>query len=74
MSLESLQAKQVIRKNVERKLANIEQKIHDLETRYLDETATTGNVLAGFQNYLKKDTPTIQNSEWYFECSCHVWC
>lgn len=52
--MENMQAKQTARKNVELKLANLEQHIHDLETKYLDETATTGNVLAGFGNYLKK--------------------
>eukprot|EP01052_Picozoa_sp_SAG31_P000411 SAG31_NODE_12_length_38498_cov_21.161671_27_plen_111_part_00 len=60
MSLESVQTKQVTRKNVERKLANMEQKIYDLESRYLEETATTGNVLVGFQNYLKKDNKAAQ--------------
>ena len=51
---ENQQGKEAAKRTLDAQLQRIEQQIHDLEGAYLDETSQTGNVLTGFDNYMKK--------------------
>ena len=51
---ENQSTKQADKARVEAQLQRIEQQIFDLEGAYLDETSAAGNVLTGFDNYMKK--------------------
>ncbi|KAL9113476.1 MAG: hypothetical protein Q9227_002517 [Pyrenula ochraceoflavens] len=49
---ESLAKKKLLDKN----LANIEESIYNLESKYLEETGGAGNIIKGFDNYIKGAT------------------
>jgi chromatin modification-related protein EAF6 len=40
------------KKALDKSLANLESNIFTLESQYLDETATYGNIIKGFEGYL----------------------
>ena len=44
------------KEELEKKLSDVERQIFDLEGSYLEETAQYGNVMRGWEGYLKKDT------------------
>lgn len=46
---ESLQKKRI----VDRNLSSLEESIYKLETAYLEETGAIGNIIKGFENYVK---------------------
>ncbi|EJT45682.1 hypothetical protein A1Q2_00888 [Trichosporon asahii var. asahii CBS 8904] len=52
-ALHEIEAAQRRKRALEMSLANIEAQIAATEAVYLDETHTTGNVLKGFESYLK---------------------
>ena len=56
--MENQQAKETKKRGLEQELRRLEQQIHDLEGAYLEETSQTGNILAGFDNYMKKASAT----------------
>lgn len=47
---------------LENDLRNLEKSIYDLETRYLEETATTGNILRGWEGYMLSKNSKINQT------------
>lgn len=46
------------KRTLDRNLSNIEAEIYRLETAYLEDTSVAGNIIKGFDNYIKAATNT----------------
>ncbi|KAL1405472.1 hypothetical protein Q8F55_009104 [Vanrija albida] len=57
-ALHEIEAAQRRKRALDMSLANLEATIYAAEASYLDDTAASGNILKGFDSYLKPPAPS----------------